>query len=513
MRKFARNSMVKHDSRRSRDTIDPHRHRSRAKRGRLPRQTRDAGNESNARWWSPVSAVRLQALVQMGRRVAMGTIAPKPADRQHKRAGCRMKNENPHRASDSATGAEEDQFQQQNSTASSDPFQSERNSTVAFRQTTNEAACQFLQLILPEEGPYVAWIKKSNGRKYNLFASNISELWVIIKRANDAGDAVYHACAHFHEARHDPVGTPHAQRQYGRTKRNVRGAKALWLDVDAGPNKPYANAEKARHAVLDFCRKAKLPSPLIVWSGDGLHVYWPLELSLDRGTWERYARGLKALCIKYGLHVDHNRTTDISSVLRTPGTHHRKRQAKEVLCGSIVGPFPISAFPIVVEDPSSRTKAHISKQSNLPAPFLLPLPDYLKTLPYRGLVETVILNIDRGRDFGSASGTVAAEHCGQLAEFRDKQGQIPEPLWYAGLGVLAYCADGDQLGHAWSRGDPRYTARETQERLDRARQFGPTTCKRFRDLSPAGCRRCPWSRRINSPIALGGPLIAQGRRR
>jgi hypothetical protein len=94
-----------------------------------------------------------------------------------------MKNENPHRASDSATGAEEDQFQQQNSTASSDPFQSERNSTVAFRQTTNEAACQFLQLILPEEGPYVAWIKKSNGRKYNLFASNISELWVIIKRA------------------------------------------------------------------------------------------------------------------------------------------------------------------------------------------------------------------------------------------------------------------------------------------------------------------------------------------
>jgi putative DNA primase/helicase len=419
----------------------------------------------------------------------------------------------PHRASDGATGAE-DHSQQKRSTRPSAQLQSEKNPAVALRQTTDEAACRFLQLILPEEGPYIAWIKESNEQKYNVFMSTISQLWVVIKRANDAGDAVYHACANFHEARHDPVRTPPAQRQYGRTKRNVRGAKALWLDIDAGPDKSYANAEKAWQAVLDFCRKANLPSPLIVWSGNGLHVYWPLQLPLDRGTWERQAHGLKALCIKHGLHVDHNRTTDISSVLRTPGTHHRKGQAKEVLCGSIVGPFPISAFPIVVEDPSSRTKAQISKQSTLPNPFRLPLPDYLKALPYRsGLVETVIRSIDSGRDFGPAFGAVAADHCGQLAEFRDKQGQIPEPVWYAGLGVLAHCADGDQLGHDWSRGDPRYTERETQERLDRARQFGPTTCKRFRDLSPAGCRRCPWSRRINSPIALGGPLIAQGRRR
>jgi hypothetical protein len=238
-----------------------------------------------------------------------------------------------------------------------------------------------------------------------------------------------------------------------------------------------------------------------------------LEYPLDRGTWERHARGLKALCIKHGLHVDHNRTTDISSVLRTPGTHHRKGEAKEVLSGSMVGPFPISAFPIVVADPGSSARTRVSKQSNLPDPFRLPRPDYLKALPCRGgLVETVIRSIDSGRDFEPASGAVAADHCGQLAEFRDKQGQIAEPLWYAGLGVLAHCADGHQLGHDWSRGDPRYTERETQERLDRVRQFGPTTCKRFRELNPVGCRRCPWSRKINSPIVLGR-ASARGRRR
>jgi hypothetical protein len=420
--------------------------------------------------------------------------------------------DNPRRVGQDATGAEGN-FQGQNFTASSAPFQFEKNPIVAFRQTTDDAACHFLQLILPEQGPYIAWIKTSDGRKYNVFASTISELWSIIKSANDAGHAAYHACANFDEARHDPVGTPRSQRQYGRTKRNVRGAKAFWYDVDAGPNKSYPDAEIAWQAVLDFCRKVNLPRPLIVRSGNGLHVYWPLECSLDRGTWERHAHGLKALCIKQGLHVDHNRTTDISSVLRTPGTHHRKGEAKEVLCGSMVGPFPISAFPIVTEDPGSRTKARSRKQSNLPDPFRLPRPDYLKALPDSGRVEAFIRNIDRGRDFGPASGAVAADHCGQVAEFRDKQGQIPEPLWYAGLGVLAHCEGGDQLGHEWSSGDPRYTAFETQERLDRARQFGPTTCKRFRELNPAGCRRCPWFRKINSPIVLARPSIAQGRRR
>jgi hypothetical protein len=410
--------------------------------------------------------------------------------------------DNPRRVGQDATGAEGN-FQGENFTASSAPFQFEKNPIVALRQTTDEAAFRFLQLILPEQDPYIAWIKKSDGRKYNLFAPTISELWAIIKSANDAGHTVYHACANFHEARHDPKGTTSAQRRYGRTQKNAKSAKSLWLDMDAGPDKPYPNAEEAHHALLEFCKEADLPSPLIVWSGNGLHVYWPLERSLDRGTWEPYAHGLKTLCIKHGLHADHSRTTDISSVLRTPGTHHRKGEAKEVLCGSIVGPFPISAFPIVAGDPASCTKAHISKQSDLSDPSRLPRPDYLKALPDSGRVEAVIRSIDRGRDFGPASGAVAVDHCGQLAEFRDEQGQIPEPLWYAGLGVLAHCEDGEQLAHTWSSGDPRYSNQETQERVNRARGFGPTKCARFQSLNPSPCERCPHWQKIVSPIQLG----------
>jgi AAA domain len=85
----------------------------------------------------------------------------------------------------------------------------------------------------------------------------------------------------------------------------------------------------------------------------------------------------------------------------------------------------------------------------------------------------------------------------------DEHGKLAEPLWYAGLGVLAHCEEGDRLGHEWSNGDPRYTEQETQERLDRAREFGPTTCAKFHGLNLEPCARCAHWQNITSPIQLG----------
>ena len=57
--------------------------------------------------------------------------------------------------------------------------------------------------------------------------------------------------------------------------------------------------------------------------------------------------------------------------------------------------------------------------------------------------------------------------------------------------MLSFCGGGDAVGHEWSSGHPNYTPRETQARLDRARQLaGPTTCARFRDLDPGQCAGC-----------------------
>jgi putative DNA primase/helicase len=349
-------------------------------------------------------------------------------------------------------------------------------------------------------------IVESERRKYNKFASTIDELWQIIKKADAAGHTTYHACASYKEARHDSRGTPPAKRRYGRTKINALGAKAFWLDVDAGPGKPYANWRPAAEAIAAFCKATGLPRPVLVFSGLGLHVYWPLNRTVDPETWKRYALGLKALCEKHGLHADPARTADISSVLRTPGTHHRKAGERLVQCGELVGPYSIEQFDFLLLVGSSDSAP---KPYN-PFEALGPLPSYLRHTIGESVAEGLLRSLSTA--FEPSFSSLIVERCAQVRALRDTKGNLTEPRWYAVLGVLTHAVDGEPLAHAWSSGDPRYTESETQERLDRARQFGPTKCARFRDLNPGGCKRCPWWRKIKSPVVLGRRQIATGRR-
>jgi hypothetical protein len=410
-----------------------------------------------------------------------------------------MTSENPHRIVADAAGAVK-QSGQTHSTASPPPLQPNHMATVAQALSIDETACQFLHLILPDHGPYIVFVNEPNGRKRNVFASTIEELWSIIKREDAAGHAAYHACASFKEAKHDPPGAPRAQRRFGRRKHNARGARSLWGDLDVGEGKPYPDWLSAAKAAAAFCRATGLPIPLCVVSGYGLHIYWPLQKMLERETWERYARGLKALCVKHGLHIDPARTADISSVLRTPGTHNRKgAQVRDVICGPFHGPYPIEAFSLLLEYGEQCSTKEPSRAGLFES--LGKLPEYLASIPGRNLAEIVTRNL--APNFPPSFGAIIAEHCEQVGALRDSKGNLVEPLWYAALGVLAFCADGDRLGHEWSSGYPGYTEPQTQDRLDRARAFGPTTCAKFHSLNPTVCERCPFWRKINSPIKLG----------
>jgi len=354
---------------------------------------------------------------------------------------------------------------------------------------SHERAREFLALILPEPGPYAAFIVESgSNRKRIVFASTTEELWEIIKAADIAGHTAYHACAGYKEARYDPRGTPPGQRRYGRTKHNARGAKALWLDVDAGPGKPYADWQAAARAVAEFCRVTGLPRPLVVLSGLGIHVYWPLVQTLDVQSWERHARGLKALCAKHGLHADPTRTADITSVLRAPGTHHRKGGIRLVQCGAFEGPYALEQFAVLL---SVASEAYPKDSRTLHE--FGPLPPYLVDRPFPGLAETLRRSL--ATTYKPSFANLIAERCEQIRALRDAKGNLPEPLWYACLGVLAFAEDGERLAHEWSSGDPRYTAEETQARLDRARRLsGATTCRRFHELNPKFCERCKFWR-------------------
>ena len=335
----------------------------------------------------------------------------------------------------------------------------------------NDVPIRFLRLVLPEEGRGLYCLGRKVGRGLvHTFVETIDELSSAIEEADRDGYTVYHACGVFKD-------------NSSRKQINAAGAKAFWLDLDAGKGKPYPNWRAATDALKEFCVACNLPLPIVVTSGKGLHVYWPLRTTLDPVTWKRYASGLKNLCTKHGLKADPSRTADIASLLRTPGTHNRKDGGnKDVECPPEcldIEPYTIDAFAVFLEhSPEERGKAR------------------------RGLAKQGRIGLG---GHSQADGLAVAEQCEQVRELRDKKGCIPEPLWYAVLGVLANCENGEKLAHEWSRGYDGYTEEETQKKIDqwRAKATGPTTCKHFHEKEPGICECCPHWGKINSPIALG----------
>jgi hypothetical protein len=303
----------------------------------------------------------------------------------------------------------------------------------------------------------------------------------------------YHACAAFKEARNDPSGTPDGLKRFGRTKHNASGAKSFWLDIDVGTGKHYATQQNALDALAVFCRTLNLQPPIVVSSGSGLHVYWPLTQTLDPDTWKRYAVGLKRLCAQHDLFADPARTADISSVLRTPGTSNRKHGvARKVECD----PKFLEIRPYVVEEFSVFLKHEVA--------------GHRTSSRKRSVAERLASTVPK---YAPVLGQVLVKRCGQLQELRDKRGNVHEPLWYAGLVVLAFCKDGDDLGHEWSKGYPGYTYEETQDRLDRARTLtGATTCEHFHSLNPQVCETCSHWQIIKSPISLASGTSAKHER-
>jgi hypothetical protein len=305
----------------------------------------------------------------------------------------------------------------------------------------DDISLRFLNSILPEQGPYIAAIRnpRNRGFKPNEFASTIDDLWTIIENADRDGCESYHALAAFKEARNDPVGTPDGRKRFGRTKHNASGAKSFWLDIDVGKGKPYASQKEALDALAVFCRTLNLPPPIVVSSGSGLHVYWPLTHTLDPDTWRRYADGLKRLCAEHDLFADPARTADISSVLRTPGTSNRKHGfARKVECDPKfleIRPYTIECFSIFLEHEVTTPQKSSRK---------------------RRVAERLAF-----AKHPHALGQAIVKQCGQLQGLRDKRGNVAEPLWYAALGVLAFCEDGNDLGHEWSNGYAGYTYEET----------------------------------------------------
>ena len=173
----------------------------------------------------------------------------------------------------------------------------------------------FLGRILPKEGIYQATIIK-NGRAQNIPCASIAELAEEVLKRDRPGQNVFHACATYKDGS-------------SRMAINAVLMNAFWLDLDCGPEKAitgagYKTKLDATWALREFCGAVGLPRPMIVDSGGGLHVYWPLKETITAERWKVIADKLKRATKALGFLADQSRTADAASVLRPVGTFNRK---------------------------------------------------------------------------------------------------------------------------------------------------------------------------------------------
>ncbi|MGJ7508646.1 hypothetical protein [Variovorax sp. GT1P44] len=125
-----------------------------------------------------------------------------------------------------------------------------------------------------------------------------------------------------------------------RKQANVLALRALRLDIDAGRKKQAANPEGSYPtredslAAVVEAQKRGLPRPgWVISSGEGLHLYWPLDAHVEPQAWEPVAQALQAAGSACGLRIDSSCTTDTARILRPPGTVHSEGRVVSVLYG------------------------------------------------------------------------------------------------------------------------------------------------------------------------------------
>ena len=284
----------------------------------------------------------------------------------------------------------------------------------------------------------------------------------------------------------------------GRKKSNVKALKAFWLDIDCGPSKAevnpktgkpkgYLTQQEGLTALRAFAMHVGLPRPIIVNSGRGLHVYWPLVEEITREQWEPIAERLKALCDANDLYVD-PQVFEAARILRVPGTLNFKDS-------------PASQVTVVTQGNPTKFDDFCKLLGVKHVPQAQPLGGRKRGLTALGQAMQESLDKSFSKIMRRSA---AGEGCQQLLDCYQNQASLSEPRWFDALSVAKFCRDADKAIHKMSSQHPDYDAGVTEQKI--AHIEGPHNCATFERNNPGGCAGCPHLGKIKNPIMLGVEL-------
>ena len=328
----------------------------------------------------------------------------------------------------------------------------------------------FLRSLLSDSGHYCVFAAKDDTR-IQKFYGTLEEVDRATRKFGADGLNTYFALGTFKKAGDRKVPNAHE-------------FKSLFLDLDCGPLKEYPSQQAAVDALRTFCQKLSLPKPLMVNSGNGLHVYWPLTEAVPAEQWAVEAQRLKQACIDNGLRADPVVTANPAQILRVPGSYNQKQDP----------PLPVELLGVELPEPTVL-EDFTSKLGVLAKP-VINAADLGTDALYESYVEnsenifkTIMEKTAEGRG------------CEQLKFIATSQTEVSEPLWRAGLSIAKFCSDGDKAAVKISSKHPAYNEEDMRKKLSEIK--GPYTCTSFDDLNEGMCANCTVRGKIKSPIVLG----------
>ncbi len=326
----------------------------------------------------------------------------------------------------------------------------------------------FLNSVLPRQGVYCTVGIRSGAVKQS-FQQTIDDVEAVGSGMDSQGVDAYFALATFED-------------DSGRKVDNAAFLRSFFLDLDCGTGKPYADQAAAAQALSIFVADTKLPSPTLVNSGGGLHVYWPLTEDVPASEWVRHAKSLKRLCAQKKLFADPAVTADAARILRIPGTHNFKNETSRPVQIIALG-TPVSLAEFIEMLPAPAMDLSAAKQF--------------------GMDETS--KDVGGGDYPKCSfkriaiRSINGNGCAQMKHALENSPTLEEPLWRGALSIAVRCEDGQSAIHNLSKRHPDYEPSATEAKA--AETKGPYTCEWYRDNNPSLCAGC--EQKISTPILLG----------
>jgi uncharacterized protein (DUF927 family) len=325
----------------------------------------------------------------------------------------------------------------------------------------------FLRSILPTSGRYCA-VGIRGGVVHQTFHDSVEEIEAVADGHNSTGVDAYFALASF-----DDQGV--------RKVPNVQFLRALFLDIDCGPKKDYIDQADGAKALSAFLKATGLPTPTLVNSGGGLHVYWPLTRDVTVEEWKPMARSLKQLCGKQALHADPSVTTDAARILRVPGTNNFKNgQSRPVQIITQGQPVDLKTLQDLLPPPPVDLSA--AKMFGMDATSRELAGDYPEC-SFKKLAKL----------------SLKGNGCAQIDKALREAATLEEPLWRAALSIATRCSDRVIAIHKLSSPHPDYEPSTTEDKA--AETKGPYLCSWYKENYGATCEGCKQT--CSTPLMLG----------